>query len=536
MNSKRILALVSLVLCFTLLGQGCAAPTPAAPTRLVLAEVGDWPDLNPFSTTLHVLAHRALFDTLVIYNTDYDGFEPNLAESWAIAPDSQAITFTLRPGMTFSDGTLVDAEAIKRNFDYYRSRDENTPISPQSDVLGDLLVEVQVVNTRTVVLQLAEPYAPLFDFLNILEMMSPTAFAAAGAENFGTQPVGSGPWVLKEQTPNSALLFARNPLYAWGPPFVTNPGAPYPAELQIKYFKDVNAAYLALQTGEVQIAPIPADAVAEAQQNPNLKLELASTAGLEYLGFNTEQPPFNDKQVRLAIAYAVQREALVAIAYNGLAKPVYGPLAPTEFGYSAVVEEQAKAESNSLAQAQALLAAAGWQDTDGDGILEKDGETLEFELLAASAPETQQMATALQAQLAPAGIRVNIRLTDVPAIKEATIAGTHEMFLLYFNLTDPRILSFLFHSNNIGSTNRTRYANAELDELLDAADAELDPELRKQKVATVLELLVAERPFVPLLSAQGYMGYRQDLVGGLIFDSLGGLYLNDAYLLPSPTP
>jgi len=512
------------------------APT-AAPTlasiphggRLIIAETGEFPNLNPFLTTWHSSPHSAVFDTLVRYNQDYSGFSPGLAEKWEIGPDNLSVTFTLRQNATFSDGTPVDAVAIKWNLDRYRDK---TIASPASDVLGDLLTDVKAVDERTVVLEFSKPYAPLFDFLNILEMASPTAFEKWGPDDFGQHPVGSGPWVIKEIAADNHVLFTRNSAYAWGPNSADNKGAPYPEEFEVKYVLNDDAMYAALETGEVHITSIPGQFLEQAQKNPNIGLVQGMGIGEQYFGFNTQHPPFDNKNIRLAFAYALNRDEIILAGYQGQARPIYGPLAPTEFGYSEAVETEASQVSYDLTEAKELLAAEGWTDTDGDEVLDKGGSKMEFRLIFPPDDAAKRVAETVQSQLADVGIKVNLVPEEVSVIKDETVAGTHELFLLYFGLLDPRILSFLFHSDNIGSTNRTRFSNAELDKLLEAADAEMNPDIRKQKVEAVLRLLIQEHPFIPMAVLTGYTGYRKDLVGGLKFDKLGSVLVNDAYLIP----
>jgi peptide/nickel transport system substrate-binding protein len=510
-------------------------PSAAAPAatdktggRLILVDSGDNAQLDPFQASWHAVAIYSVFDTLINYSLDFTSFMPGLADKWQISSDKLSLTLTLHPGVKFHDGTPMDAKAVKWNFDRYRDK---SIASTQSAVLGDLVTDVQTPDASTVVLKMNKPYAPLFDFLAGLEIVSPTAYQQAGPDKFGQNPVGAGRWKVKEMVVNDHILFARNADYSWGPPYVDNKGAAYPDEFEIKTLKDEATIYAMLETGEADVASIPAQFVKKARANPDIEVVQGLNAGLDYLGFNTQHKPFDNANIRRAIGYAINRAELITVGYEGEADPIYGPLSPTEFGYSKEIEAKALEQSYNPEKAKEMLAAEGWNDTNGDGFLDKGADKMEFRLLYPSSDTYKRMAETIQAQLGDVGIKVNLEAKDEAALKDATKAGTHEMFMLYFGLLDPRILCFMFCSAGIGGTNRTRYANPDLDKLLAAADTTVDPTERKQKVADVMQMLIKERPSIPLLAVHTFTGYRKDKVAGLKFDALGGVIFNDAYLL-----
>jgi peptide/nickel transport system substrate-binding protein len=510
-------------------------PSAAVPTtqdkrggRLILNDGSGTPVLDPFQSTWHTTPIFSVFDTLMTYSPDLESFEPGLAEKWEVSDDKLSLTIHLRKDVTFHDGTPLDAKALKWNFDRYRDKSVG---SSQSGVLSSLLTDVQTPDEYTVVLKLTSPYAPLFDFLSSLEIVSPTAYEKAGKDKFGQNPIGAGRWKVKEFIPNDHILYTRNEEYAWGPPYVENKGPQYPDELEIKSVTDPATIYATLETGEVHIAPVLGQFVKKARQNPNIELVEGVNIGLDYIGFNTKQAPFDNKNIRRAIGYAINREELVMAGYEGEAEQVFGPLSPTEFGYSEAVEQKAREQGYDPEKAKQALAAEGWQDTNGDGILDKAGQKMEFRLSFQALDSYKRMAETIQAQLGDIGIKVNIEGKDVAALKEETLSGKHEMFLLYFGLIDPRILCYMFCSSNIGGTNRMNYANPQLDKLLAEADAELDPTERKKKVAAAMEVLVDERPHIPLLAVRFFMGYRKDKIAGLKFGKVGSMMLQDVYVL-----
>jgi len=437
------------------------------------------------------------------------------------------VTFTLHPGVKFHDGTPMDSAAVKWNIDYYR--DPKTGGSP-SDVFNGLITDVSAPDANTVVLKLSAPSAALFDQLAGLAIVSPTAFKAAGSDNYGQNPSGTGPYMVTEQVANDHRTLKRNPDYAWAPPWFDNKGAAYPDTFVVKQLTDDATTFSALQTGQIQIGPIPAQFLAQARADPNLTVVQGLDSGIQYVGFNTQYPPLDNKNIRQAIGYAINRDEVIKAGFSGEADPIYGPLAPTEFGYSQDAETEARKQSFNVDTAKAMLTAEGYT-MGSDNIMAKDGKKLEFRFIFPTDDVSKRMAETIQAQLADAGVKLDLAPEEVAAMKDETVKGTHQIFLLYMGLIDPRILCFQFCSSNINGTDRTRFKNDALDKALAAMNAELDPDKRKALVDAAERIIIDQRPEIPLAVKHTFVGYRKDQVGGLKFDVLGNAQYQDAYLL-----
>ncbi len=398
----------------------------------------------------------------------------------------------MRKGTKFQDGTPVDAAAIKWNLDRYNDPQIGSPFGGW---MTEFVKEVQAPDAQTVVILLKQPYAPLYYQLAQMGMVSPTAYQAEGVDRFGMKPVGAGPWIASEITPDVSTLFRRNPDYGWWPSFIENKGPAYPDELLVRYAKDEATMYAQLETGETDIARVPATELANAKSNPNIELNKAIQAGLSYIGFNTQFGPLTNPNVRVAISHAIDRDEIVQAGYEGEGIPIYGVLSPSIWGYSQAVEDYAKQTRGfDPEQAKQMLAAEGY--TPGaDGILVgKDGKKLEFKFAFDATTQTKTIAETIQSQLKEIGVSVILTPLEEQAIIDATKAGTHEMILWSFGLSDASILTYLFKSARIGASNRTRFNSPELDKLLEAADGEMNPDIRKQKVEAAMKLLIDQRP------------------------------------------
>ena len=228
--------------------------------RLVVADANSNTSLDPYVSSWHSWPHYAIYSTLFWKdeNQDYVGY---LADTWEISDEGTEMTITLIDYAMFTDGTPVNAEAIKWNLERYANAD--TGASAGADLIG-LLEEVEVLDEYSFTLHLASSYAPLFATLYGLEIVSPTAYEELGVDNFGTNPVGAGPFILSELNTDNYALFEKNPDYTWAPPEIyDHPGPVYLDELQILFIGEEQTILSALETGEVSLAGIPTQNIAD---------------------------------------------------------------------------------------------------------------------------------------------------------------------------------------------------------------------------------------------------------------------------------
>ena len=233
--------------------------------RLVVADANSNTSLDPFVSSWHSWPHYAIYPTLFACAEDmsYIGF---LADSWGVSEDSKALTINLIDNATFTDGTPIDAAAIKWNLDRYANPD--TGASQGRDLIT-LLDNVEINSDYSFTMHLNTPYAPLFFVLSGLEIVSPTAYEDLGSDNFGTNPFGGGPFIFKELVTDNYVLFERNPDFNWAPEeLYDHPGPVFLDELQILFIGEEQTVLAALETGEVSLAGIPTQNLADAEANP----------------------------------------------------------------------------------------------------------------------------------------------------------------------------------------------------------------------------------------------------------------------------
>ncbi len=490
--------------------------------RLVVADANSNTSLDPFVTSWHSWPHYALFPTLFSRdeNLEYIGF---LADTWEIGEDGTTLTINLIDFATFTDGTPVNAEAIKWNLEKYANPE--TGASQGADLIG-LLEEVEVLDEYSFTMHLASSYAPLFFTLSGLEIVSPTAYEELGVDNFGTNPVGAGPFKLKELNTDNYALFEKNPDFTWAPPeLYEHPGPVYLDELQILFIGEDQTILSALETGEVTFAGIPTQNLADVEANPDITVHKAQLDQIRYVGFNTSKAPWDNAELRRAFAYATNKEEFVTLAWDDLALPLYQPLPPTIWGHNP--ELDAGSYHYDPETAMAMFDTLGYVDVDGDGMREDpEGNPWTVRLSTVSSDEYRRQAEVIEGQWRDVGLTVEIELLEFSALVDLTTTGTHDLFLFQYGYQDPSILTYFFDPDRKGGSNRAWFSTDELTALLIKADTDLNQETRYQTITELSQYIINESPWIFMCVPPYLAGVRNELQGWKINPDLSFLYWN----------
>jgi peptide/nickel transport system substrate-binding protein len=482
------------------------------PKQLVLVETNVYTSLNPFTNAWHATPTFLNFGYgLAALAGDRSEYMGSMAEGWEISDDNLSITISLRDDITFTDGTPVNAEAVKWNYDMYM--DEEIA-SPGGGSIRQYFESVEVLDEFTFKITLVAPWAPLLNELTWSEFASPTAFEELGTDAYSQALTAAGPYYVEEIIPDVHILYKRNDNYNFGPAYCKNQG-PYDFdEVLLKYIADDEVIYAALETGEIHLGPIAPQ-----------YLQNATTG---YFGMNNGFAPFDNIEVRQAIAYAIDRQEVVDIAFEGLNRVNYQPLAAGNLGYNPDLDAYGMATSDDADMAMQMLEDLGYTDSDGDGIRETpDGVPMEYKLQFVAEPTNQRIAEVLQNQLLQIGIATNLTPIDGTMMRETTAAGEHEMFHWMYGMLDPMITTYIFHSARIGASNRNHVNSPELDGLLDVQDQTLDPIARQAAVDDVTRYLIDNRHHVPMYTFIGFTGYRSDILDPQTIDPYGGIWYCD---------
>lgn len=497
--------------------QPAPAEQPAAEggqKELIFGRGGDTVGLDPITVTdgESFRVTDNIFETLVKYKDTSTEVEPGLAESWEISPDGLTYTFKLRQGVKFHDGTDFNADAVVFNFN--RWMDKSNPLHNKegfeyyNDMFGGykgdethVIKSVEAVDPYTVKFTLNRPLAPFIQNLGMspFAIASPKALQEMGPEKFNEKPVGTGPFKFVEWKRNDSITLEKNPDY-W------KKGFPKLDKVVFKVIPENSARLTALTSGEIDLMEgLNPDDIQSVKENAELQLFERPAMNVGYVGFNVEKKPLDNVKVREAIAYAINKPALIEAFYAGLATPAVNPMPPSIWGHNNNIKDR---EYN-LEKAKQLLAEAGYPN----------GFKIKFWAMPVPRPympEGVKVAEAIQQDLKKIGIEAEIVTMEWATYLDKTKAGEQEMFMLGWNGDngDPdNFLATLLDKNNIGGNNRSRWANEEAHQLLMKAQSANSKEEREKLYLQVQEIIFKEVPMVPIAHSISPLAGKANIAG-----------------------
>jgi peptide/nickel transport system substrate-binding protein len=467
------------LLCACLFLAGCdAADTEPAPGTVVVALETAPTALDPryatdeTSSLICELLHRGLTRTDEHGDTVLD-----LAASVEVIDTAQYI-FRLRPGLTFHDGTPVTARDVRAT---YASVLDPRAASPKRESLA-VIERIDAPDDLTVIFTLREPFAPFLDAtgLGILPARELEGDAA-------TITLGSGPFRLLEFRRDRDLRLAAAR---------TKPdGRRGPPELVFKIVPDDTVRALELRRGDIHVVQnaIDPDMIPWLQRDPNVEIVSVPGTTFHYLGMNLRDGHLGRPLVRQAMAFAIDRDAIIRHLLEGQATPATGLLAPGHWAFTDAVTSYPHDPS----RARALLDASGFPDPDGGGPRPR------FRLLykGSMLQKRRRFAEVLQEQLAQVGIALDIRSYEWGTLYEDIRHGNFQLYALaWVGVSDPDIYYSLFHSSMTPplGNNRGHYVDPEVDRLTELGRATTDREARRTAYVAVQRRLSETLPIIPL--------------------------------------
>jgi peptide/nickel transport system substrate-binding protein len=466
-----------------------ASPVAAQPAgTLVVGLVAEPVNLDPPQVTdlNSNRVGRRVVETLVTFPEESTQVVPGLAESWTISKDGLQYTFKLRRGIAFHDGTPLNAEAVK--FSIERQINANHPAYklgkyPFANYFFGNVKAVEVLSDERVAFLLNEPRA---SFLAVLtapaaSIVSPTAVMKWGPD-YPSHPVGTGPFRFASWDRGQRVVLEKNPGY-WK----------YPVKVERVIYRPIvedQARLTELLTGGLDlIVGVPADNVGQLEKNPKITLLKQVGAHVWYLGINNQKKPFDDKRVRQALNYAVNKDAIVNDVLKGTGAPSKGPVLPGTWGADGAL----KAYPYDPDRAKKLLAEAGypngftttlWVPESGSGM---------------QAPVA--MSTVMQSNLKAVGVNVSMQTMEWGAYLAKLRTKEQELFALSWmaGTEDPDMVMYpLLHSSQwtpVGP-NRALYKNVRFDALLQQARLTTEQAKRAQLYKEAQRILIDDAPWV----------------------------------------
>ena len=447
------------------------------------------PSVDAASERVRVL----IFNSLVKKDEKFD-YVPELASNIQRSDDGLTFTFTLRDGVTFHDGRPFTSADAKYTLDTVLASTFAKAASFFESAGADKKAYVKSVaapDAHTLVIQLNKPWTGLLPNLVAIAVIPKDSY-----ESQKTHPLGTGPFKFKSYDQSQQVVdLEANANYWDGPPQIP--------VLRARVISDSNALQAELQSGRVDIAPLPTslspDAIKSLGQDPNLKVEQFAGSNLNHLTFNVKEPPLDNVKVRQAIAYAIDREGIIRDLLLGQGKIAHSILPEESWAYT-----PGQTYHYDPAMAKQLLDEAGFRDPDGDGPQMRFAKPITFRISGSSA-SARQYAGVIQNFLKAVGIPVSIETMEINTLLESLRRGQFQMYYLQWvgGNQDPIFYKDLFASSEIptetrAAKNRSRYENKELDAILEEAVNTFDHAKAAPLYARAQQIVSRDVPLLPL--------------------------------------
>lgn len=463
---------------------------PAYGDAIIEGSIGDASNLLPplatDSASFSIIG--LVYNGLVKYDADLN-LVGDLAESWEISGDCKTIIFHLKKGVKWHDGVEFTAEDVE--FGYRAIIDEKTPTPYASSF--DEVKEVKVIDRYTLKIIYKKPFAPGLSSWGSLVVLPKHLLEGKDItkSELTRKPIGTGPYVFKEWVPGQKILLEANKNYF-------EKGRPYIQRYIYRIIPDQSTMFLELRAGNLDfsgLTPLQFRRQTDTSYfKNNFKKYNYLSMSYTYLGYNLKNGLFSDKRVRQAISYAINKKEIINGVLLGLGKEVTGPYKPDTWVHNPDVKQY---EYNPEV-AKGLLRDAGFEDTDGDGILDKDKKPFEFTVITNQGNE-QRIKTAelIQKNLKDIGIRMRIRVLEWTAFLDTIDRRDFEAVILGWSLDPDPDQYDIWHSSKTGPKefNFISYKNPEVDKLLVNGRNTCIKRDRKKYYFKLQEILAEDQPY-----------------------------------------
>lgn len=452
--------------------------------NLVAAIAGEPDQLDPHNTSAYFSFQvlENVFDTLVQPDENLE-MQPALAESWEVSEDQLTWTFTLREGVTFHDGSEFTAEDVV--YSYNRIIEEELSNAYRFGAVSS----VSAPDERTVVIEVSAPSPNLLSAIGGFKGMAIVSQENVESGEITDNPIGTGPFAFDSYSTGDSITLTANEDY-WD-------GAPEVPGVTFRFITEGTTALADLTSGEVDWTDsIPAQQVAGLEGNADVEVGKVPSNDYWYLAPNGAKAPYDDVRVRQAIAYAIDREAIMQAATYGNATANQLAIPESSSWYTEFSEY-----SLDPGRAQELLDEAGVEEA-----------TMDL-LVTSQYPETVSAAEVIADNLAEVGITVEIRTVDFATWLDEQSKGNFDMLMLgWLGNIDPDDFYYNQHHSE-GASNAQGYSNATVDQLLDEARSETDVEARQKLYDEAATTIAQEGSYIYLYNPDVIQAWSPALEG-----------------------
>jgi peptide/nickel transport system substrate-binding protein len=489
-------------------GTGTGTSGPVRGGDLVFAAVSDPQSMN--NTTVFdnnsIWIFEQIFQTLYTVTNDGKGVKPQLATSYKIAPDKKTYTFTLRPGVKFSDGKPMTSADVKFSIE------QNIKATQGWAFLDTAIKSVDDPAPGTVVIHLKFPWAPLLADLSIFANgIVPDNYRGKTEDEFYQAPIGTGPFKWDFWHKGQSLRLVRNPLY-W------EKNKPYLNSVTWTDVPNDNTRELQLKGDQAQIDQFPAwSTVSALKSTGGVNMHLFNSTQTNYLAFNELHKPFQDVHVRRAISLAIDRNALVKAVLFGNGKPANSLFPPQVPFYQA----STPGLQFNIAQAKAEMAKSSVPHGFSTSILIPAGNS-----------DYKTISTILQSELKPLGIKLKINQLDpnVASTDQQTLKYDMALTLWTMDIPDPDELAIFAVDPKSGAKSFfTSYTNAAVIKATHQAETTTAPD-KRQQYYNLVQTQSANDAFMAYLYYSPYPYATTSNVHGFYVTPLGNMHMEDVWL------
>lgn len=496
-----------------------ATPAEGGTLRVLLAAQASC--LDPavaFSTNERAIV-RPIVDSLVSMDPKTGEIEPWLAESWDVNEDATEVTFHLRDDATFSDGTPVDAEAVKTTFDYLKTNLMSASFRGAGYLRNYAETRVEDEKTATIVFEAPSPQFLAGASTSTLGILSTSSAAKSADDRCGGDFTASGPFTLESYTQGQTASLAKRADYEWGPAAALHQGPAYVDGIEFQIVNVSNARAGGIQSGQadvaVEIAPtdIPQLEKAGVQIVSGVQPGMAAS-----IMVNSARPGLTDAAMLEALRVGFDRASAVSAVLGDYFTPATSVLSPTLPQY---VDQSDLLEFDADGAASALK-AGGWVEGE-DGVLEKDGVRADFQMNFTSTYGAYylQLLQIYQQQMKELGITIN--LNDLPQADLLATIGTHDYDFYVTSLTD--VDPDIVRSTTVRLLDEPSLEAAGIMDLFAATTTEADPQKRSEIYAQLQEQLIADGFVIPYWNSSLIVASGADVLNaGVDYQSFLSLY------------
>ena len=447
-----------------------------------------------------------IFNSLLKYDKNLE-LTGELARSWDVSADQKTITFHLKPNLKWADGKPLTSEDVL--FTWQLVTDDKTRTPYGADY--KLVKKAEAPDPETFKVTYAQPYAPALDSWSGLHILPKHLLAGQDINNtpFARNPVGSHYYQLDQWKKGESISLKRNVNATQGQAKIDH--------LVSRIIPDRAAQFLELMADNIDSMSLNSIQYARIfPSRPDLTSKIAQYKELgnsyTYLGFNLKRKPFDDVRVRQAINYAIDKQEIIDGVLLGLGLPVASPYKPGTRWSNPELHPYPYDPKKAIA----LLKEAGFEDHDHDGILDKDGQPLTFEILTNQNKEREMSAVLVQRRLKEIGIDVKIRVVEwATFISRFIKTGDFNVVLLGWGLGLEPDQFNIWHSSQQapGQFNFIGYNNPTVDKLLEDGRMELNPDKRMKIYHEFAKILLEDSPVVYLFAGYGLPAIHKRVKG-----------------------